>query len=269
MARKTDFNAVGKDQPRLDGAAKLTGRSEFADDVRLPGLLHGKIVRSPLARARIVNIDTSAAARLPGVKAIVTREDAPRLYIGMHQPLFDQTANYIGQEVAAVAALDEATAAEAASLIRVEYEPLPAITLIKQALEPGAAQLHPKAPGNVAWEQAEVHGDPDRAFAESHARARGRVRQQPEPQLLRRVPRGRRGFLQRRQAHGVDAKPDGAAVSEGACRGLRPQRRPGAPDDAEHRRGLHRAQRRAAAPLRRGAAVAQGRASRQAAGHGR
>lgn len=64
MARKADFTAVGKNQPRLDGAAKLTGRSEFADDVRLPGMLHGRVVRSPLARAKILNIDTSAAERL-------------------------------------------------------------------------------------------------------------------------------------------------------------------------------------------------------------
>lgn len=167
MARKADFNAVGRSQPRLDGAAKLTGRSEFADDVRLPGMLHGRILRSPLPRAKILNIDTSAAERLPGVKAIVTRADAPRMYIGMHQPLFDQVASYIGQEVAAVAAIDEATAAEAAALIRVDYEPLPAITDLERALEPGAPQLHPKAPGNIAWEQAESHGEPGRAFDES------------------------------------------------------------------------------------------------------
>ncbi|MEO8445341.1 MAG: molybdopterin cofactor-binding domain-containing protein, partial [Gammaproteobacteria bacterium] len=87
--------------------------------------------------------------------------------IGLHQPLFDQTVNFIGQEVAAVAAADEQVAAEAAALIRVEYEPLPAVTLLKKALEPGAPQLHPKAPGNVSWEQAEVHGDPERIFAEA------------------------------------------------------------------------------------------------------
>ncbi|MEO8443929.1 MAG: hypothetical protein ABI567_02860, partial [Gammaproteobacteria bacterium] len=79
MPRKTDFQSIGKSQPRLDGAAKLTGRSQFADDVRLPGMLHGRIVRSHLPRAKILNIDISATARLPGVKAIVTREDAPRL----------------------------------------------------------------------------------------------------------------------------------------------------------------------------------------------
>lgn len=167
MVRKADLTVVGRDQPRLDGAARLTGRAEFTDDVRLPGMLHAKVVRSPLPRARVVNVDTSAARRLPGVRAVVTREDAPQLAVGLHQPLFDTTVNYIGQEVAAVAALDEATAAEAAALVRVEYEPLPAITDFEAALVEGAAQLHPKAPGNVAWELAEVHGDPERAFAES------------------------------------------------------------------------------------------------------
>lgn len=168
MARKAEFGAVGHSQPRLDGPYKLTGRSVFADDVRVPGMLHGRILRSPLARAKILNIDTSAALRLPGVKAIVTREDAPNMFIGMYQPVFAQTVNYIGQEVAAVAAVDEATAAEAVSLIRVDYEPLPEVTLLRKAMEPDAPQLHPKAPGNLAWEQKEEYGDPERAFAESH-----------------------------------------------------------------------------------------------------
>jgi 4-hydroxybenzoyl-CoA reductase subunit alpha len=171
MARRSDFTAVGHSQPRLDGFAKLTGRSEFTDDVRLPGLLHGKILRSPVARARIAHIDTTAAERLPGVRAVVTRADAPRLFIGMHQPLFDETANFIGHEVAAVAAIDEATAAEAISLIRVDYEPLPAITNALEALQPGAPQLHPRAPGNVSWEEQETHGEFDRLLAEcSHVR---------------------------------------------------------------------------------------------------
>ena len=167
MTRKADFGAVGHSQPRLDGPYKLTGRSQFADDVRLPGMLHGRILRSHLPRAKILHIDTSAAERLPGVKAVVTRGDAPKMFIGMYQPLFAQTVNYIGQEVAAVAAVDEVTAAEALSLIRVDYEPLPDVTLLKKAMEPGAPQLHPKGEGNLAWEQKEEHGDPERAFAES------------------------------------------------------------------------------------------------------
>ena len=107
--RKADFSVVGRSQPRLDGPEKLTGRAAFTDDVVLPGMLHGKIVRSPLPRARILNIDTSAALRLPGVKAIITHADVPKVYAGIEQPLFRKDiVNYVGDEVAAVAALDEA-----------------------------------------------------------------------------------------------------------------------------------------------------------------
>ena len=167
-ARKGDLSVVGRSQPRLDGAEKLTGRSVFTDDVVLPGMLHGKIVRSPLPRARILNIDTSAALRLPGVKAVITHEDAPKVYVGIEQPLFRKdTVNYVGDEVAAVAALDEATATEAARLIRVDYEPLPAVLTVKDALKPDAVQIHPKARGNIAWAQNSDLGEVDSAFAAS------------------------------------------------------------------------------------------------------
>ncbi len=171
--RKGDFSVVGRSQPRLDGPEKLTGRAAFTDDIVLPGMLHGKIVRSPLPRARILNIDTSAAQRLPGVKAILTHADAPKVYAGIEQPLFRKdTVNYVGDEVAAVAALDEATAIEAARLIRVDYEPLPAVLTMKAAQLPDAVQIHPKAKGNIAWAQNSDLGDVDHAFAASaHVRA--------------------------------------------------------------------------------------------------
>lgn len=166
MSRKPDLAVVGRNQPRLDGFAKLTGRSEFTDDVHVPGMLQSRIVRSTQAHARIVHVDTSAAERVPGVKGVITSRDVPGLSIGTYQPLFDNTVRFIGQEVAAVAALDEEAAFEAASLVRIEYEPLPAVTALRKALEPGAVQLHAKAPGNIAWDHKESHGDPDRVFAE-------------------------------------------------------------------------------------------------------
>jgi len=167
-ARKAEFSVVGRNQPRLDGPEKLTGRAVFTDDVVLPGMLHGKIVRSPLPRARILNIDTSAALRLPGVKAVITHADAPRVYVGIEQPLFRKdSVNYVGDEIAAVAALDEATATEAARLIRVDYEPLPAVLTMKDALNPDAVQIHPKAKGNIAWAQNRDLGEVDSAFAAS------------------------------------------------------------------------------------------------------
>lgn len=165
--RRAGFTAVGKPQPRLDGFAKLSGRSVFTDDVQLPGMLHGRVVRSTVAHARVTAVDTSAALQVPGVRAVVTRADAPKLAIGTYQPLFDDTVRFIGQEVAAVAATTEEAAFEAAALVRVHYEPLPEVTALQKALEPGAPQLHRKAPGNLAWEVRDDKGDPDRAFAES------------------------------------------------------------------------------------------------------
>ena len=164
---KEELSVVGKNWARLDGADKVSGRSIFADDVRLPGMLYGKIVRSPHACARIVGIDTSEAEALPGVKAIVTSGDAQGIVIGLNQPLLPRdSVKYIGHEVAAVAALDEATAAEAAKRVRVEYEMLDGLVDVRKAMAEDAPQLHEKARGNVGWEENVVHGDPDAAFAE-------------------------------------------------------------------------------------------------------
>jgi 4-hydroxybenzoyl-CoA reductase subunit alpha len=166
-AKQDDLTVVGRNWARLDGADKVSGRSIFADDVRLPGMLFGKIVRSPHAHARIVNIDTSRAAALPGVKAIVLAEDAKGVTIGINQPLLPQDiVKFVGHEVAAVAAVNEEIAAEAASLIAVEYELLPPLLSFKQAMADGAPQLHAKVEGNVAWEVNVTHGDPEAAFAD-------------------------------------------------------------------------------------------------------
>lgn len=166
-AKESELSVVGKNWTRLDGIDKVSGRSIFADDVRVPGMLAGKIVRSPYACARIVNIDTSEAEALPGVKAVITPEDARGIQIGINQPLMpDGKVMHVGHEVAAVAAINEEIAAEAAALIKVKYERLPAITDIRDALAEDAPQLHAKAEGNLAWEQKFVHGDPDAVFAE-------------------------------------------------------------------------------------------------------
>ncbi len=167
MAPRAKLAVVGRGQPRLDGFDKLSGRSEFTDDVHLPGMLHGRIVRSEQAHARIVNVDTRAAERVPGVRCIVTRQHAAGLTIGTFQPLLDDTARFIGQEIAAVAATEEDAAIEAAALVRVEYEPLAEVTDLGAALAAGAPQLHAQAAGNLAWENRETHGDVERALAES------------------------------------------------------------------------------------------------------
>ncbi len=130
--------AVGRRQPRIDGIAKLQGAAIYAADIRLPGMLVGKILRSPHPHARVKGVDVRAALALPGVKAVVTGNDAPVRYgvLPVSQdeyPLAVDKVRFVGDEVAAVAAVDEMTAAAALDLIRVDYEVLPAI------LDPGEA----------------------------------------------------------------------------------------------------------------------------------
>src|SRR4030042_191820 len=93
------YNVVGRRQTKLDGPLKATGRSQFTEDVVLPGMLYGKIIRSPIPRGRIVNINTSRAERLPGVKAVVTHKDSAGIMVGPDQQLLcDEMVSYIGDE---------------------------------------------------------------------------------------------------------------------------------------------------------------------------
>jgi 4-hydroxybenzoyl-CoA reductase subunit alpha len=169
MSPKSEkYSVVGKRQPKLDAPLKATGRSQFTDDVVLPGMLHGKIVRSTIPRGKILNIDVSRAEKLPGVIAVITHKDTGGMMVGPDQQLLcDEVVNYIGDEVAAVAAVDVDTAAEATELIRVEYEPLPALLSIEEATAEGAPVLHEYFEDNYADEKTVNYGDPDKAFAES------------------------------------------------------------------------------------------------------
>ena len=162
------LNVVGIRQPKLDAPEKSTGRSQFTDDIHLPGMLHGKIVRSTIPRGRILNIDVSRAEKVPGVHAVITHKDTGGVMVGPDQQLLcNETVNYIGDEVAAVAATDEYTAAEAAELIQVDYEPLPALLTLEEATAPDAPILHQYYQDNYADEKTIVYGDPDKAFAGS------------------------------------------------------------------------------------------------------
>lgn len=128
---KSDFTLIGRPQRKIEGLDKSTGRAVYTDDIRLPGMLHGKILRSPHPHARIVSIDTSRAEALEGVHGVVTGADMPVAY-GIipwtpdEYPLAVDRVRYIGDGVAAVAAVDEDTALRALDLIHVEYEELPA-----------------------------------------------------------------------------------------------------------------------------------------------
>lgn len=135
----SDRTVLGKKLRKVEGVAKATGRAIYADDIQLPGMLHAKILRSPHAHARILGIDTSKAEALPGVKAVLVGAEIPTRY-GIipwtqdEQALAVDKARYVGDGVAAVAALDEDTANEALELIEVEYE------VLEPLLDPAEAE---------------------------------------------------------------------------------------------------------------------------------
>ncbi len=137
---------IGKRIPRIDSWEKARGKAVYGIDLKLPGMLQGKILRSPHPHARVLHIDTSKAERLVGVKAVITAEDTPKIKYGAQvndeYPLAVDRVRYIGDEVAAVAALDEETALEAIELIRVDYEELPAVFSAREALASGAPEIH-------------------------------------------------------------------------------------------------------------------------------
>ena len=147
-----ELSYVGKSVTRKDGPTKVTGRAEYTVDVSLPGMLHGKVLRSPHPHARILSIDTKAAERLRGVKAVVTAKDSLNIKHGFVDtprypadqfPIAVDKVCHVGEEIAGVAAIDEATAEEALSLIKVEYELLPAVFTPEEAMKLDAPEIHP------------------------------------------------------------------------------------------------------------------------------
>jgi CO/xanthine dehydrogenase Mo-binding subunit len=155
---------IGERLRRSDGRAKVTGQFEYASDLRAERMLLGVTLRSPHASARILGIDAAAARSVPGVRAVLTHADVPGekcVGPGLHkdQPVlaFDRVRCH-GEPVAVVAAEDLATARRAASLVTVDYEPLPVLSDAAAALAPGAPRLHPH--GNELRTVRIVHGDP-------------------------------------------------------------------------------------------------------------
>ncbi len=168
-----DFNVVGQRLPMHDAAAKAKGAALFTDDLVFPGMLHGKILRSPYAHAKILHIDTSKAEKLPGVKGVVTGRDIPDRLYGIVPKARDEYAlakekvRYIGDDVAAVCAVDLETAEEAVELIEVEYEVLPAVFDPLLAIKEGAPLVHEDTPNNISLSIRKEFGDIDKAFAQS------------------------------------------------------------------------------------------------------
>jgi CO/xanthine dehydrogenase Mo-binding subunit len=132
---------------RVDGPAKVSGAAQYAGDVRLPGLLVGMALRSPLPHARILNIDASAARRSPGVHAVLTAADLPDVLVGKalrDMPVLARDrVRYVGEKVAVVAAESREAAEAALAAIQVEYEELPVISSLDEAIRPGAPTIHP------------------------------------------------------------------------------------------------------------------------------
>lgn len=178
--RTHQFKVVGTRPLRPDGVDKVTGRAKFGADATAPGMLVGKILRSPHAHARIRSINTAKAAKLPGVKAIVTRDDFPEtadesLKDVLYNVMAREKALYDGHAVAAVAATSAGVARKALKLIEVKYEILPHVTDVDEAMKPGAPILHkdmitdgvepaPTKPSNIAAKCEFGHGDPEEGF---------------------------------------------------------------------------------------------------------
>lgn len=176
---------IGRRTIRPDGADKVTGRAAYAADTTMPGMIWGKVLRSPHPHARILGIDTSKAERLPGVKAVITARDVVHFPVETPVPLGIQDMRWIsrnvmarekalfhGHPVAAVAATTEAIAAEACALIEVTYEVLPWAIDIDDALKPDAPILHESItfngkPSNITGRLEHKLGDVEAGFAEA------------------------------------------------------------------------------------------------------
>lgn len=171
-----EYSVIGKRLPRVDASVKVTGEAKYTVDMMLPGMLSGKILRSPYAHAKILNIDTSKAERLPGVRAVITGNDTPKIPFSITDspqcpadkfPLALNKVRFIGDEVAAVAAIDEDVAEEALDLIKVDYEELPAVFDPEDAMKPDAPQIHDHAEGNISFSCLRTFGDVEKDFEDS------------------------------------------------------------------------------------------------------
>ncbi|PYX86837.1 MAG: hypothetical protein DMG68_13970, partial [Acidobacteria bacterium] len=150
----TDLSIIGKRIAMVDAAGKTTGAGKYTDDLRVPGMLVGKILHSPYPHARIKRIDTRRAEALEGVVAVVVGKDAPKTY-GILPVGHDETAlavekvRYVGDNVACVAAVDEATAERALELIDVEYEVLPGYFDPEESMKAESDLIHDGKPHNL------------------------------------------------------------------------------------------------------------------------
>lgn len=175
-----NYRYIGKDTPRKDARDIVTGRARYIDDMSLPHMLIGKVLRSPLPHANIKRLDVSKAQALPGVHAVLTWKDVPDASWGIpnHMRLLDKKVRFVGDGVALVAAETSEIADEALDLIEVEYEPLPAVYETDDAIKPGLPPIYDQYPGNVIPQipkllQNIIRGDVNKGFAEADEIAEG------------------------------------------------------------------------------------------------
>jgi CO/xanthine dehydrogenase Mo-binding subunit len=195
--RAAGANAVGVSHPRLDGREKIAGRAEFVGDMQVAGMLHGKVLRSPLGHALIRSIDVAAAERMPGVVAVLTADDLRDIdavyghAIRDRPVIADGRVRFVGEPVAAVAAVTEAQAQEALHRIVVDYETLPVLVTVEDATVVNAIEIHtvpnrsgfahglgtlPDREGNVCYRYGFERGDVDGAFSAADIVVEGEYR---------------------------------------------------------------------------------------------
>jgi 4-hydroxybenzoyl-CoA reductase subunit alpha len=168
----TNFSIIGHPIAMIDAAGKTTGAGKYTDDLSVPGMLIGKILHSPHPHARIKRIDSTRAEQFEGVVAVITGKDAPNPYgilpVGHdeHALALDKV-RYVGDNVACVAAIDEATAEKALELIDVEYEILPAYFDPEESMKAERDLIHDNKPRNIEKDYHHAFGDPDKGFADA------------------------------------------------------------------------------------------------------
>ncbi|MBZ5698735.1 MAG: molybdopterin-dependent oxidoreductase [Acidobacteriia bacterium] len=173
VAENSRFNSITLSMPRVDAADKVTGRAQYTADIARSNMIHGKILGSPIAHGRIKRIDVSKAKALPGVLAVITGADVPDTKYGVSPARYDEyvlakdKVLHEGDNVAAVAAVDERTAEKALGLIEVEYEELPPVLDAMEAIAEGAPQLHERYKRNINTVVEQTFGDLEKGFADS------------------------------------------------------------------------------------------------------
>ena len=158
---------VGHPHRRIEGVAKVTGRARYTHDLRFPGMLHARMLRSPYARARVRRVDPSRALALPGVRRVLHRFNAPKAAFRGEETIFREEVRFVGDEVAAVCAETEEIANEALGLISVDYEVLPHVVDLEEAIDDASPRIDDK--GNVHEADTYSRGDAKRALREADA----------------------------------------------------------------------------------------------------